>query len=38
VSPPISCLSDGSDMTYDDAKSFLSEEIEIGFIFYLLFL
>jgi len=31
-SPPISCVSDGSDLTYDDSKSFLSEEIETGFI------
>jgi len=29
ISPPISRLSDGSDMTYDDAKSFLSEENDI---------
>jgi len=33
LSPTISRLSDGSDLIYDDAKSFLSEEIEIGFIF-----
>jgi hypothetical protein len=31
-SPPISRLSDGSDLTYDDAKSFLSEEIDAGFV------
>ncbi len=31
-SPPISRLSDGSDLTYDDAKSFLSEDIETGFV------
>ena len=31
-SPPISRLSDGSDLTYDDAKSFLSEENESGFV------
>lgn len=30
-SPP-SRLSDGSDMTYDDAKSFLSEETEFAFV------
>lgn len=29
-SSPPSRLSDGSDMTYDDAKSFLSEETELG--------
>ncbi|CAF3407517.1 unnamed protein product [Rotaria socialis] len=29
-SPPISRLSDGSDLTYDEAKSFLSEEIDIA--------
>jgi hypothetical protein len=31
-SPPISRLSDGSDLTYDDAKSFLSEDYDIGFV------
>ncbi|CAF3420303.1 unnamed protein product [Rotaria sp. Silwood1] len=29
-SPPISRLSDGSDLTYDEAKSFLSEDNDIG--------
>lgn len=29
ISPPISRLSDGSDLTYDEAKSFLSEEIDL---------
>jgi len=31
-SPPISRLSDESGLTYEDAKSFLSEENEIGFV------
>lgn len=31
-SPPISRLSDGSDLTYDDAKSFLSEEFDTRFV------
>ncbi|CAF2865474.1 unnamed protein product [Rotaria sp. Silwood2] len=29
-SPPISRLSDGSDLTYDEAKSFLSDDNDIG--------
>lgn len=36
-SPPISRLSDGSDLTYDDAKSFLSEENENGFVEFIFF-
>ena len=31
-SPPISRLSDGSDLAYDDAKSFLSEEFDMTFV------
>jgi len=31
-SPPMSRLSDGSDLTYDDAKSFLSEEVDLGLV------
>ncbi|CAF0858330.1 unnamed protein product [Rotaria sordida] len=30
ISPPISRLSDESDLTYDEAKSFLSEENDVG--------
>jgi hypothetical protein len=37
-SPPMSRLSDGSDLIYDDAKSFLSEENELGFVHETLFL
>jgi hypothetical protein len=32
LSPPISRLSIGSDLTFDDAKSFLSEDNESGFV------
>ena len=32
ITPSPSRLSDGSDMTYDDAKSFLSEETEFTFV------
>ncbi len=32
LSPPLSRLSDGSDLTYDDAKSFLSEDNDLGFV------
>lgn len=32
ISPPISRLSDGSDLTYDEAKSFLSEDADLGFV------
>ena len=34
VTPSPSRLSDGSDMTYDDAKSFLSEETEFAFVHF----
>lgn len=35
MSPPLSRLSTTSDLTYDDAKSFLSDDNEIEFVFLL---